>query len=347
MADSGDIEIQDLDAELGERVRDEVGDDRLVELYEQMTLIRRFEQQAGRAYQTKKIRGFCHLYSGQEAVAVGAIDVLEDRDYVVTAYRDHGHALAVGMDPDEVMAELFGKAAGSSKGKGGSMHLFDVEKNFYGGWAIVGGHIPLATGVGFAIDYRDEQAVCLCFLGEGAIHQGVFHEAANMAENWELPVVYLVEDNSYAMGTSVERASAVSDMTKKADSYDMRADSCDGQDIFEVHTTVGEAVEHARETGEPSLLHVDTYRYEGHSMTDPATYREKAEIEREQQRDPIQRFSNWMIDNDVLTQEELNEIGDRMKTRAQEAVEYADRAEFPDEDELTEDVYVDWPWEVR
>ncbi|MFB6351614.1 MAG: thiamine pyrophosphate-dependent enzyme, partial [Bradymonadaceae bacterium] len=284
---------------------------------------------------------------GQEAVAVGAIDTLEDRDYTVTAYRDHGHALAAGMDPDEVMAELFGKAAGSSKGKGGSMHLFDIEKNFYGGWAIVGGQIPLATGVGFAIDYRDEQAVCLCFFGEGAIHQGVFHEAANMAENWDLPVVYIVEDNEYAMGTAVERASAVTDMTKKAASYDMRADDCDGQDIFQVYTTVSEAVEHARETGEPSLLHIDTYRYEGHSMTDPATYRDKAEIEEEQKRDPIQRFSNWMIDNDIRDQEELDAIDERMKTRAEEAVEFADQAEFPDEDELTEDVYVDWPWEVR
>ena len=344
---TSDTQLFELDETLGEDVREEVGDEELVRLYEQMTLIRRFEQQAGRAYQTKKVRGFCHLYTGQEAVAVGALATLEDRDYVVTAYRDHGHALASGMDPNTVMAELFGKAAGSSKGKGGSMHLFDVDKNFYGGWAIVGGQIPLATGIAFASNYRDEDAVCLCFFGEGAIHQGVFHESANMAANWDLPVVYVIEDNEYAMGTAIERASAVTDLTKKAASYDMRADACDGQDIFDVYTTVSEAVEHARETGSPSLLHVDTYRYEGHSMTDPGTYRDRDEIKQEQKRDPIQRFTNWMIDHDLLDQEELDEIDDRMKQRAQEAVDFADQAEFPDDSELTEDVYVDWPWEIR
>ena len=337
----------ELNAELGEEVQSELGDDELVSMYEQMTLIRRFEEEAGRAYQMKKVQGFCHLYTGQEAVAVGAIGALEDRDYVISAYRDHGHALARGLDPNAVMAELFGKKTGTSRGKGGSMHLFDVDKNFYGGWAIVAGQIPLATGVSFAIDYRGEDAVCLCFFGEGAIHQGVFHESANMASNWDLPVIYLVEDNKYAMGTELERASAVTDLRKKAVSYDMNAENADGQDIFDVYTTVQDAVELAREERRPSLLHIDTYRYKGHSMTDPATYRDKEEIEKEQQRDPIQRFSNWLIDNDVLSQDDLNDIDEQMKELVAEAVDFADESEFPDSDALTEDVYVDWPWEIR
>ena len=342
-----DEPIFELDSDLATRVSDELGEEKLVEMYRDMVLIRRFEDQAGRAYQMKKVRGFCHLYTGQEAVAVGAINTLQPRDYVISAYRDHGHAIARGMEPDTVMAELFGKKEGSSGGKGGSMHLFDTDKNFYGGWAIVGGQIPLAAGVAFASDYRDEDAVCLCFFGEGAIHQGVFHEAANMASNWDLPVVYVIEDNKYAMGTEISRASAVTDLTKKAEGYDMRSDTADGQDIFDVYTCVQEAVEHARQESRPSLLQIDTYRYKGHSMTDPATYRDREEIEEEQRRDPIQRFSNWMIDNDVLSQDELTEIDRQMKQRAEEAVEFADEAEFPESDALTDEVYVDWPWEIR
>jgi len=342
------LDAQPLDEELGRELRDDVGDDELVSMFETMLLIRRFEEEAGRAYQRKKIRGFCHLYTGQEAVAVGAIEALEDRDYVVTAYRDHGHALARGLDPDAIMAELFAKREGPSKGKGGSMHLFDVDKNFYGGWAIVAGQIPLATGVGFAADYRDEDAVCLCFFGEGAIHQGVFHEAANMAENWDLPVVYLIEDNRYAMGTELDRVSAVTDLRKKARSYDMNAVRADGQDLFEVYATVGDAVDLAREDSKPTLLHVDTYRYRGHSMTDPVPYRDRDEVEKQRHhRDPIQRFSNWLVDQEILANEDLEEIDESTETRVEEAVEFAEDAEFPDSEELTTDVYVDWPWEVR
>jgi len=337
-----------LDVDLGREVRDELGDETLVSMYEKMMLIRRFEEEAGRAYQMKKIRGFCHLYTGQEAVAVGATRALEDRDYVVTAYRDHGHAIARDLDPKRVMAELSGKREGTSKGKGGSMHLFDIDKNFYGGWAIVAGQIPLATGVGFAADYRDEEAVCLCFFGEGAIHQGVFHEAANMAANWDLPVVYLVEDNRYAMGTELGRASAVTDLRKKAESYDMNATRADGQDLFEVYSTVGEAVELAREESKPSLLHVDTYRYRGHSMTDPVPYRDREEVEEQRhQRDPIQRFSNWLLDREIVTRDDLESIDEAVEQEVDKAVEFAEEAEFPDADALTEDVYVDWPWEVR
>ena len=337
----------ELNAERAEQVREALDDDELVEMYETMTLIRRFEERAGRAYQQKKVRGFCHLYSGQEACAVGAIETLEPRDYVITAYRDHGHALARDLDPGEIMAELFGKEEGCSEGKGGSMHLFDVEKNFYGGWAIVAGQIPLATGMGFGIDYRDDDAVCLCFFGEGAVHQGVVHESLNMAAVWDLPVVYIIEDNTYAMGTELSRVSAVTDLRKKAVGYDMPASRADGQDVFEVYTTIDEAVERAREESRPTLVHLDTYRYEGHSMTDPATYRDREEIEEEQRRDPIQRMSNWLIDEDICSQEALNEIDETARQTVQEAVDFAERADQPDLDALTEDVYVDWPWEVR
>ncbi|MFB6262379.1 MAG: pyruvate dehydrogenase (acetyl-transferring) E1 component subunit alpha [Bradymonadaceae bacterium] len=345
--ETGDSEIVELDEELGTELRDELGDQQLQSMYRQMVLIRRFEQEAGRAYQRKKVRGFCHLYSGEEACAVGSLATLADHDYVITAYRDHGHALAAGLDPDEIMAELYGKQAGCSDGKGGSMHLFDIEKNFYGGWAIVGGQLPIATGVGFASDYRDEDAVCLCFFGEGAIHQGVFHESANLAENWGLPVVYIIEDNTYAMGTALERVSAVTDLRKKADGYDMAASGADGQDVFEVYRTVEEAVRRAREESKPTLVHLDTYRFQGHSMTDPATYRDQDELEEEQRRDPIQRFSNWLIDAGVCSQDELHAIDEEAGERVDEAVDFADSADFPDREALTEDVYVDWPWEIR
>lgn len=341
-------ELYEVDEDLAGQVQEEVGEEAIVSMYERMMLIRRFEEQAGRAYQMKKIRGFCHLYTGQEAVAVGAVEAIEDRDYVITAYRDHGHALACGMTPQTVMAELYGKATGSSKGKGGSMHLFDVERNFYGGWAIVGGQIPLATGAAFSLDYRDEDAVCLCFFGEGAIHQGVFHESANMAANWDLPIVYIIEDNRYAMGTPLERASAVSDLTKKAESYDMRADTADGQDLFDVYTTVQSAAEHAREESRPTLLHVDTYRYRGHSMTDPVPYRDRDEVEEERhRRDPIQRLSNWLLDREAVTEQQLDEIDERVRETVDEAADAADAADFPEPEEITDDVYVDWPWEIR
>jgi len=352
MSDNNQDESQDtpepisLDDDLAERARQDLSDERLVELYEMMVLIRRFEEQAGRSYQMKKIKGFCHLYTGQEACATGGIAAVRDDDYVMTAYRDHGHALARGLPPNEIMAELYGKAAGCTDGKGGSMHLFDVDNNFYGGWAIVGGHIPLAAGMGFAIDYRDEDRVCLCYFGEGAIHQGVFHEAANMAAKWDLPVVYVIEDNNYAMGTELDRVSAVTDLTKKAVSYDMASDSADGQDLFDVYNTIGDAAERARNGEGPTLVHLDTYRYRGHSMTDPATYRDREELEKEQERDPIQRFSNWLIDENICTQDNLNDIDEQAQSRVDEAVEFAEEADFPDESELETDVYAEWDWPI-
>ena len=339
--------VPSLDETLGETYRDELGDERLVELYETMTLIRRFEEQAGRSYQRGKIKGFCHLYTGQEAVATGAMAAIDDHDYVVAAYREHGHAIARGLDPNAVMAELFGKKTGVSKGKGGSMHLFDVEKNFYGGWGIVGGQIPTATGVAFASKYREEDAVCLCFFGEGSIHQGVFHESLNMASVMGLPAVYIIENNKYAMGTAIDRISAVTELDKKAISYDMEGLRIpDGQDIFKVYDGLKEAVDRARDEQRPTLVEVRTYRYKGHSMSDPATYRTKEEVEDAQKRDPIQRFTHWLIDHEIRSQEELSEIDERMKQRAKGAVEFADDSDFPDASELETDIYVDWPAQI-
>jgi pyruvate dehydrogenase E1 component alpha subunit len=336
-----------LKAELGEQALEELGEEKIVSMYKDMVRIRRFEDQAGRAYQQKKVKGFCHLYTGQEACAVGAINALRDDDNVIAAYREHGHALARGLDPDRVMAELFGKAAGVTNGKGGSMHLFNVDKNFYGGWAIVGGHLPVAAGMAFATEYKGLDEVTMCFFGEGSIHQGVFHEAANMAEVYDLPVVFVIEDNRYAMGTELSRVSAVTDLKKKGKSYDMKAFGADGQDMFDVWSTSKEAVDYARSESRPALIHLDTYRYKGHSMTDPATYRDKDEVEDEQRRDPIQRMSNWLVDQEIMADEDLSEIDEAAKEMASDAVDFADQADFPDLDSLTEDVYVDWPWEIR
>lgn len=341
-------EIPHLDAELGAKLREELGDDRLVELYETMVLIRRFEEQAGRAYQMGKIKGFCHLYIGQEAVGAGAIGALTERDYVVAAYREHGQALARGLEPNKVMAELFGKVEGVSKGKGGSMHLFDVDKNFYGGWGIVGGQIPTATGVAFAAKYRDEDAVCLNFMGDGTVPQGAFHESLNMASTWDLPVVYVIENNMYGMGTAYERISAETNLASKADAYAMDGVLVeDGQDIFKVYSTISEAVERARTENRPTLVELRTYRYRGHSMSDPATYRTKEEVEREQHRDPIQRFTRWLVENDVRSEDELKEIDARNKQLAKDAVKFADDADFPAAGALIEDVYVEWPDEIE
>ena len=340
-------EIPDLDAELGERLGADLGEERLVQMYETMVLIRRFEEQAGRAYQMGKIKGFCHLYIGQEAVAVGAMEALEARDYAVAAYREHGQALARGLDPNGVMAELFGKEAGISGGKGGSMHLFDPDKNFYGGWGIVAGQIPTATGVAFAAKYREEDAVCLCFLGDGSVPQGAFHESLNMASMWDLPVVYIIENNRYGMGTAIERASAVTDLASKADGYDMEGVTVeDGQDVFKVYDAIKSAVDRARTDNRPTLVEVRTYRYRGHSMSDPATYRTKEEVESAQRKDPIQRFTRWLVEHEVCTEDELQEIDKRGKQTAKDAVKFADKADFPAADALIEDVYVEWPDQI-
>src|SRR5918911_1438800 len=269
------------------------------ELLRSMLLQRRFEERCAEAYALGKIGGFCHLYIGQEAVSTGALSMLRPDDYVITTYRDHGQAITRGIPPRAVMAELFGRADGCSRGKGGSMHLFDRNTNFLGGHGIVGAHIPIATGIGFAIKYRGGDQVCLCFFGEAAVNNGAFHEALNMAALWKLPVIYLIENNRYGMGTAIERASAINDIYERACSYDMPRALVDGQDVFAVREAVGEAVRRARTEQVPTLLEVRTYRFMGHSMSDAVsgTYRTKAELDEYMRRDPIALLRAYMQEN--------------------------------------------------
>jgi pyruvate dehydrogenase E1 component alpha subunit len=313
----------------------------LTSLLEQMCLIRRFEEKAAQMYGLKKIGGFCHIYIGQEAVAVGAIAAIDlQNDYVLTAYRDHGHALAVGMKPETIMAELFGKQTGCSKGKGGSMHLFDVEKNFFGGNGIVGAHIPLAAGVALKIKYRKEPGVVLCFFGDGAIHQGSFHETLNMAGVWKLPVVYICENNQYGMGTDFRRVSAVHDFSVMASSYNMPGKQLDGMDVLNVHRHVDKAVKEARENSQPSLLEIKTYRYMGHSMSDPAKYRTKDELGKYKQQDPITILKQKLTDAGIIDEDKFLRIDSNAKESVAKSVEFAEKSEQPPAKSLYEDVYV-------
>ena len=252
--------------------------DTLIDLYRQMLLIRRFEEKSAEVYSAGKIGGFCHLYIGQEAVAVGALSAIRKDDYVLTSYREHGHALAKGMSPESVMAELYGKATGCSKGKGGSMHMFDKEVNFLGGHAIVGGQIALATGTAFASKYQGTDQVTLCFFGEAAVNQGAFHESLNMAQLWKLPCIYICENNQYGMGTSLERAMSLRDIAQKACAYEMESEFVDGMDVLAVREATARAVERGRKDYLPTLLEIRTYRFMGHSMSDPGNYRTRAEI---------------------------------------------------------------------
>lgn len=342
------VEAMELDATIASKARQELGDEKIVTILKDMVLIRRFEQHAGRAYQRRKIKGFCHLYSGQEGIAVGAMAALTGNDYVVSHYREHGHAIARGLGAKEVMAELFGKETGCAGGRGGSMHLYDVEKKFMGGWGIVGGQIALANGMAFASHYRDEDAVTINFLGDGAIHQGVVHESLNMAQLWKLPLITVVEDNEYAMGTALERISAVTELEKKARSYDMAAETVDGQDVFAVWDAISRARERGVSGEGPTWLHIKTYRYYGHSMTDPATYRTREEVDEVRDlRDPIVRLRNWVVSEEILTQDEIDAIDDEMEAVVKEAVQFADDSDFPDLSTLTDHVYVDWSWDIE
>jgi pyruvate dehydrogenase E1 component alpha subunit len=305
-----------------------------------MMLIRRFEEKAAQMYAMAKIGGFCHLYIGEEAIAVGAVSTLKDNDYVVAPYRDHGHALARGCNPNKVMAELFGKADGLCKGKGGSMHLFDIKRRFMGGYAIVGGQLPIATGIAYAIKYRDRKEVVLCFLGEGAVNEGAFHESLNVAALWKLPIVYLCENNLYAMGTAVERASAVADIYERACSYDMPRQRVDGMDLLTVREEVGKAVKLARQQRMPSFIEASTYRFKGHSMSDPARYRSKEEVEQMKAKDPILIFQEKMLNEGLMKEEEITKLDNKAKKIAQEAVEYAEAAADPESASLYQDVLV-------
>jgi pyruvate dehydrogenase E1 component alpha subunit len=307
----------------------------------QMLLIRRFEERSAMLYQNQKIGGFCHLYTGQEAVAVGSIGVLREDDYVITAYRDHGHALARGMDPKAAMAEQLGKSAGCSKGKGGSMHFFDAEKGFLGGHAIVGSHIPLAAGVAFAIKYKGGDQVCLCYFGDGAMDQGALHEAFNMASLWKLPVIYIVENNMMSMGTQLHRHSWTTELTLRGGpAYGMPGILVDANDIEEMARVTREAVNRARAGEGPTFLEAKTYRFRGHSMTDPMKYRTKEEAEKAKERDPIVLYETILKERGWIDETAIDEMHEKIKREIDEAIEFAENAPEPSADALYQDITV-------
>jgi pyruvate dehydrogenase E1 component alpha subunit len=314
-----------------------------IELLKSMLLQRRFEERCAEAYALGKIGGFCHLYIGQEAISSGTMSLLRPDDYVVTSYRDHGQALARGVSPRSVMAELFGRKDGCSGGKGGSMHIFDKNVNFLGGHGIVGGHIPLAAGVGWAIKYRGGDQVCVCFFGEAAVNIGAFHEALNIASLWKLPVVFLIENNRYGMGTEISRATANEDVVARATAYRMPGESVDAQDVFAVRDAVGRAIQLARVQRQPTLLEMKTYRFMGHSMSDAAsgTYRSREELEENMKRDPILLLHEKINAEGDLSEGEFAKIDEEAKATAQDAWDYADSDPEPPLEKLYEDVYVD------
>ena len=316
-----------------------LGADELIELYRQMLLIRRFEEKSAEAYVAGKIGGFCHLYIGQEAVGVGAISAIRQDDYVLASYREHGLALAKGMTARSIMAELFGKATGCSKGKGGSMHMFDKALGFLGGHAIVGGQIPLATGTAFASKYQGRDQVTLCFFGEAAVNQGAFHESLNMAQLWKLPCIYICENNQYGMGTSLARAMSLSDIAQKACAYEIASEFVDGMDVLAVREATQRAVERARKDYLPTLLEVRTYRFMGHSMSDPGNYRTRAEIEKYQERDPIKLFSASLLEEKIIDDKALEEIDRKVREEVEDSLKFAEESPLPDPEELYTDVY--------
>ncbi|MEP6938083.1 MAG: pyruvate dehydrogenase (acetyl-transferring) E1 component subunit alpha, partial [Chthoniobacterales bacterium] len=305
-----------------------------VEMLSLMLLIRRFEERASQQYQAQKIGGFCHLYIGQEAVVVGAVAATRPDDYLITAYRDHAHALARGTTPDACMAELFGKVTGCSRGLGGSMHYFDREHHMYGGHAIVGAHVPLAVGMAFASKYRNEDRVTLCFFGDGAINQGSFHEALNLAALYKLPVVFICENNLFAMGTSVERSTSLKQIVDRAEGYDIPGTVVDGMNFREVRDKLDEAIEAMRKDPHPAFVEIRTYRYRGHSMSDPASYRTKEQLEKYRMDDPITRLRAQLTREGSLTNERFDEMDKQAKESALASVKFAEESEDPPLDQL-------------
>jgi pyruvate dehydrogenase E1 component alpha subunit len=314
-----------------------------VELYRKMVRIRRFEERSLRAYQGKKIGGFLHLYIGQEAVAVGCCSLMGKDDHVITAYRDHGHAIAVGMDTKALMAELYGKATGCSKGKGGSMHYFAPDKNYWGGHGIVGGQIPLGAGLAYGIKYKGLKGAAMAFMGDGAVNQGAVHEAYNLAALWKLPVIFVIENNGYSMGTSQARSSA-GDLARRADGYHMDWGQCEGHDVYEVRATMDKFLRSAREDLKPAVVEIRTYRYRGHSVADPDnTYRSKDEIEEYRRtKDPIQVFQNLLTAEGVLTEALIAEIDEAARAEAELAAEFSEASPYPTPEDIQKDVY----WEA-
>ena len=320
----------------------EVTPDELIQYYEQMLLIRRFEEKAGQLYGMGLIGGFCHLYIGQEAVVVGMQAAANPVDTVVTSYRDHGHMLACGMDPKGVMAELTGRRGGYSKGKGGSMHMFSREKNFYGGHGIVGAQMPIGTGLAFAHKFKEDGGVCHAYCGDGAINQGQVYEAFNMASLWKLPVIYVIENNKYGMGTSIERASAVVDLADRGKSFAIPGKQVNGMDVTEVRAAAEEASEWCRSGKGPFILEMKTYRYRGHSMSDPAKYRSKEEVSKvRQETDPIDTLRERILGSSIADEARLKEIDREVKVLVTAAAEYAQQSPEPDVSELFTDILVE------
>ncbi|MFL0163217.1 pyruvate dehydrogenase (acetyl-transferring) E1 component subunit alpha [Aquirufa salirivi] len=314
--------------------------------YESMQLQRKFEEKCGQLYGMQKIKGFCHLYIGQEACSSGSKSALKEGDKYITAYRDHGIPLALGTSPNAIMAELYGKITGASKGKGGSMHIFDKRVGFVGGHGIVGAQIPLGAGLGFAEKYNKTGNLAVCYFGDGAVRQGSLHETFNIAMTWKIPVIFVVENNGYAMGTSVARTSNVTDLYTIGEAYDMPSEPVDAMDVEAVHEAVSRAAARARAGEGPTFLEFRTYRYRGHSMSDPQKYRSKEEVEAYKDRDPIEQVKMTILENNILTQAELDEIDAKIKIQVQESVEFAENSPFPSKEEAYKDVYVqeDYPF---
>jgi pyruvate dehydrogenase E1 component alpha subunit len=342
--DSGSTSLEALEDFASHDLNKNLSAEDKIRLYDQMVRIRRFEERSLRAYQQGNIGGFLHLYIGQEAVAVGSISVLGEDDHVITAYRDHGHAIAVGMNMDECMAELYGKKTGCSKGKGGSMHFFAPDKNFWGGHGIVGGQTPLGLGIAYALKNFKKKGSCLCFMGDGATNQGPFYESLNLAALWELPVIYIIENNGYSMGTAEGRHSAGDPLARRGESFDIAWKVAHGHDIYEVRSVVQEAVERAHQESKPTVLEIITYRYRGHSVADPdQTYRSKEEIEEyKKSKDPLNLFKEKLIEENVLSEEKAVEIDKLAKDEANASAEFASASPYPDPSELMDDIY----WET-
>ena len=315
-------------------------DHELLKRYEQMVLCREFEESCAEQYTKGHITGFLHLYSGQEAVAVGSTAALHRDDYILSAYREHAQAIVRGAEPKRVMAELFGKATGICKGKGGSMHLFDPELRFMGGYAIVGGQFPIACGLAFASKFRQEGRLAACFFGDGAVNQGTFHESLNWARLWELPVLFVCENNAYGIGTSVERSSALADIHKRTCGYDIPSERVDGMDVMAVHQSIRHAAEWVREHSRPYLVEALTYRFRGHSMADPGKYRSAAEVELWKARDPIPSFGKRLVEEGIADQALLDSLREKAGVLVQEAVKFAEESPWPEDAEVFKDIYV-------
>ena len=322
--------------------------DTVINWFHQMLFMRRFEEKAGQLYGQQKIKGFCHLYIGQEACVAGAVSALERGDKYITAYRDHAHPIALGSNPDKIMAELFGKETGISRGKGGSMHMFDKENHFFGGHGIVGGQVPLGAGIAFAEQYNETGKLCITYMGDGAARQGAFHEALNLAMTMKLPVIFVIENNGYAMGTSVARTSNVTDLAELGKAYEMPSESVDAMNVENVHHAVARAATRARKGDGPTLLEFRTYRYKGHSMSDPAKYRTKEELEEYKKLDPIEQVRAEILKKKYASEEDLKTMDGEIKARVAESVKFAEESSFPPAEQAFENVYVqeDYPFEM-